>query len=166
MRGNSLVAGLLSAGEVSILEFEPAVLRRQAMFNIGRMERARKRQRLTAKALAQRAGISPVTLSRVINGQQVPDEDTVDGLVRALGFPREFFFRDDAAPISADAASFRSLTRCRRESAMPSLRRPRVSATHALILSMAVASACHEPVTASYRCSHSQNASPMTCCTA
>ena len=80
------------------------------MFNIGRMELARKRQRLTAKALAEQAGISPVTLSRVVNGQQVPDEDTVDGLVRALGFPREFFFRDDAAPISADAASFRSLT--------------------------------------------------------
>jgi transcriptional regulator with XRE-family HTH domain len=55
------------------------------MFNIGRMELARKRQRLTAKALAEKAGISPVTLSRVVNGQQVPDEDTVDGLVRLPG---------------------------------------------------------------------------------
>jgi Zn-dependent peptidase ImmA (M78 family) len=80
------------------------------MFNVGRLELARKRRRYTAKTLAERAKIAPVTLSRVVNGQQVPDEQTVDKLVRALEFPREFFFRDDIDPIDVSAASFRSLT--------------------------------------------------------
>jgi Zn-dependent peptidase ImmA (M78 family) len=80
------------------------------MFNIVRLELARKRRRYTAKALAERANISPVTLSRVVNGLQSPDEDTISALVRALGYPREFFFLDDIDPIDPTAASFRSLT--------------------------------------------------------
>lgn len=80
------------------------------MFNVQRMELARKRQRLTAKALAEKADVSPVTLSRVVNGLQTPDEETVDKIIEALGFPRDFFFADDPAPLSAEAASFRSLT--------------------------------------------------------
>ena len=80
------------------------------MLNISRLELARKRRRLTAKALSESAGIAPVTLSRIVNGTQIADERTVDALVRALSFPREFFFKDDIDPISAEAASFRSLT--------------------------------------------------------
>ena len=80
------------------------------MFNVTRLELARKRRRYTARILADEASVSPVTLSRMVNGQQVPDEKTVDGIVRALGFPKAFFFQDDVDPIDATAASFRSLT--------------------------------------------------------
>jgi Zn-dependent peptidase ImmA (M78 family) len=79
------------------------------MFNIRRLELARKRRRYTAKILAEKARVAPVTLSRVVNGVQVPDDATIDKLVAALGYPREFFFRDDIDPIDASTASFRSL---------------------------------------------------------
>jgi len=79
------------------------------MFNINRLELARKRRRYTAKILAERAGVAPVTLSRVVNGVQVPDDETIDKLTVALAYPREFFFRDDIDPIDASTASFRSL---------------------------------------------------------
>jgi Zn-dependent peptidase ImmA (M78 family)/transcriptional regulator with XRE-family HTH domain len=80
------------------------------MFNIERLELARKRRRFTARTLAEKAGIAPVTLSRIVNRQQVPDESTIEGLVSALGYTRAFFEQDDFDPIDASAASFRSLT--------------------------------------------------------
>jgi Zn-dependent peptidase ImmA (M78 family)/DNA-binding XRE family transcriptional regulator len=80
------------------------------MFNPNRLELARKRRRYTAKILAERAGVAPVTLSRVANGLQTPDDKTVGKLATALKYPRDFFFLDDVDPIDAIAASFRSLT--------------------------------------------------------
>jgi Zn-dependent peptidase ImmA (M78 family) len=80
------------------------------VFNVERLELARKRRRYTARILAERAGIAPVTLSRIVHKQQVPDECTVAALVAALGFTRAFFEQDDFDPIDASAASFRSLT--------------------------------------------------------
>jgi Zn-dependent peptidase ImmA (M78 family) len=79
------------------------------MFNIRRLELARKRRRYTAKILAEKAQVSPVTLSRAVNRSQIPDDETVDKLIAALGYPRDFFFRDDIDPIDASTASFRSL---------------------------------------------------------
>jgi Zn-dependent peptidase ImmA (M78 family) len=79
------------------------------MFNIRRLELARKRRRYTAKILAENAQIAPVTLSRIVNGLQTPDDETVDKLIKALRYPRDFFFRDDIDPIDASTASFRSL---------------------------------------------------------
>src|ERR1700730_13910697 len=79
------------------------------MFNPSRLELARKRRRYTATSLAERAGIAPVTLSRIVNGKQSPDEETIEKLVQALGFPREFFLGEEIDPIDASAASFRSL---------------------------------------------------------
>ena len=76
------------------------------MFNIQRLELARKRRRYTAKILAEKAKIAPVTLSRIVNGLQEPDPDTIDKLISAVEYPREFFFRDDIDPIDASAASF------------------------------------------------------------
>ena len=75
-----------------------------------RIELARKRRQKTAKILAEESGIAPVTLSRVINGRQLPDEDTVIKLARALDYPLDFFKLDDPDEIDVDAASFRSLT--------------------------------------------------------
>lgn len=79
------------------------------MFNVRRLELARKRRRYTARILAEKAGLASVTLSRVVNGLQTPDGDTVDKLIYALDYPREFFFRDDIDPIDSSTASFRSL---------------------------------------------------------
>ena len=80
------------------------------MLNTSRLEIARQRRRLTAKALAERAGISPVTLSRIVRKLQKPDDVTVEALIRALEYPREFFFLDDVDTVDVQAASFRSLT--------------------------------------------------------
>jgi Zn-dependent peptidase ImmA (M78 family) len=79
------------------------------MFNPRRLELARKRRRYTATILADRAQIAPVTLSRIVNGKQTPDEETVKKLATALDYPREFFFGPEIDPIDASAASFRSL---------------------------------------------------------
>jgi Zn-dependent peptidase ImmA (M78 family) len=80
------------------------------MFNVGRLELARKRRRYTARTLAERANVAPVTFSRVVNRQQIADEMTIEKLIAALDFPRAFFFKDDVDPIDVSAASFRSLT--------------------------------------------------------
>ena len=80
------------------------------MFNRDRLELARKRRRYTAKILAERARIAAVTLSRIVNGSQIPDETTIERLVSALDFPRGFFFRDSIDSIDPSAASFRSFT--------------------------------------------------------
>jgi Zn-dependent peptidase ImmA (M78 family) len=79
------------------------------MFNLKRLDLARKRRRYTAKILAEKARVAPVTLSRIVNGVQIPDDETIDKLIEALAYPREFFFRDDIDPIDATTASFRSL---------------------------------------------------------
>jgi len=79
------------------------------MFNIDRLELARKRRRYTARILAERANIAPVTLSRIVNRQQVADDATIEKLAGALSYPLHFFFRDDIDPLDVSSASFRSL---------------------------------------------------------
>ena len=80
------------------------------MFNIQRLELARKRRRYTAKILSEKSGVAPVTLSRVVNGKQIPDAETQARLIDALGFPESFFELDDVDEIEVSAASFRSLS--------------------------------------------------------
>lgn len=80
------------------------------MFNTERLELARKRRRYTSKILAERAGISNVTLSRILNKKQTADDSTIQALVAALDYPFDFFFKDDPDKIQAEAASFRSLS--------------------------------------------------------
>lgn len=81
------------------------------MFNRRRLSLARKRRRLTGKSLAEAAGISAVTVSRVENGENLPDEETVTRLARALNYPASFFYGDDPEDIDTGAVSFRNLTK-------------------------------------------------------
>lgn len=81
------------------------------MFNYKRLSLARKRRRLTGKKLAELASISAITISRLENGGNQPDDDTVAKLAMALGYPIAFFFEDDPEEINSNAVSFRSLTK-------------------------------------------------------
>ncbi len=78
------------------------------MFCADRLKLARYRRKLTGKELAERAGLTDVTVSKVENGHQ-PDEQTIDKLVNALGYPRPFFFMDKPEVLEAQAVAFRSL---------------------------------------------------------
>ena len=60
--------------------------------------------------LADKIGVSPVTISRLENGNNEPEEQTVDALACALEFPRMFFMGGDCDELKREAASFRSLT--------------------------------------------------------
>ncbi|WP_026608202.1 helix-turn-helix domain-containing protein [Methylocapsa acidiphila] len=80
-------------------------------FNPKRLILARKRRRLTGKDLATIAGISAVTISRVENGDNEPDEGTIARLGSALNYPQGFFFADDPEELDTKAVSFRSLTK-------------------------------------------------------
>lgn len=80
------------------------------MFNIRRLELARKRLQLSAKELAARANLSPVTYSRICKEKHVPDENTILKLIAVLGFPRSFFEKDFGDSINQEAVSFRSLS--------------------------------------------------------
>ncbi len=80
------------------------------MFNSQRLILGRKRRKLTARALALAIGVSPITISRLENGVNEPEDDTVEALARALNFPRSFFFAEDVDELPAEAASFRSLS--------------------------------------------------------
>ena len=81
------------------------------MFNFRRMSLARKRRRLTGKGLAELAGVSAITISRLENGGNEPDSDTIAKIASALGYPVSFFGCDDPEEIDTDAVSFRSLTK-------------------------------------------------------
>ncbi|WP_375287697.1 helix-turn-helix domain-containing protein [Sphingomonas sp.] len=80
------------------------------MFNHRRLTLGRKRRKMTARALATAVGVSPITISRLENGVNEPEEETLDALAKALDFPREFFFAGDFDDLPVQAASFRSLT--------------------------------------------------------
>jgi Zn-dependent peptidase ImmA (M78 family)/DNA-binding XRE family transcriptional regulator len=80
------------------------------MFNSSRLTLARRRRRLTSKALAELIAMSPVTVTRLERANNEPEPETVDAIARALRYPRDFFFGDDLDVPPKDAASFRSLT--------------------------------------------------------
>lgn len=80
------------------------------MFNPQRLIIARKRRKLTGRALASAIGVSPITISRLENDVNEPGDETIDALARALDFPRDFFCADDLDELPAEAASFRSLS--------------------------------------------------------
>jgi transcriptional regulator with XRE-family HTH domain len=64
-------------------------------FNSKRLILARQRRRLTGKGLADVAGLSANTVSRLENGENEPDEQTVDKIASSLDYPTAFFYADD-----------------------------------------------------------------------
>lgn len=81
------------------------------MFSPSRLALARKRRQITKKTLAERAGVSQVTLTRIEKGQtQEPEPDTLRALANALAYPVDFFYLGDCEELTADAVSFRSLS--------------------------------------------------------
>jgi Zn-dependent peptidase ImmA (M78 family)/transcriptional regulator with XRE-family HTH domain len=75
-----------------------------------RLTVARKRRGLTMAALAQRVGLTARSISAYENGSMDPQEQTVEAIARALGFPVDFFSRPDIDDPLPAGASFRALT--------------------------------------------------------
>lgn len=80
------------------------------MFSANRLKVARKRRKLTHKALAERIDVTPLTISRLEKGSTMPEQDTLEALIKELAFPKDFFFGDDLDEPTVESASFRSLT--------------------------------------------------------
>lgn len=78
------------------------------MFNADRLKIARHRRKLSGRGLAERAGVSAVTVSKIENGHQ-PDDAIVAKLADALEYPTNFFFLNTPEILESDTVSFRSL---------------------------------------------------------
>ncbi len=78
------------------------------MFSGERLKLARQRRMLSSLKLADKAGVTPVTVSKIENGHQ-PEDYVVDRLASALKYPREFFYLPSPAVLDVDTVSFRSL---------------------------------------------------------
>ncbi len=79
-------------------------------FNPARLELAMDRRRLTARALAELADVTVVSLSQIKTGKQVPLDTTVQRIAVALDYPVAFFLGADVDTLPAEAVSFRSLS--------------------------------------------------------
>lgn len=81
------------------------------MFNCSKLALARKRRQLTKKELAERSGVTAVTLTRLETGKTIdPSIETLGALAEVLGYPVDFFFGESYEELTTDAASFRSLS--------------------------------------------------------
>lgn len=81
------------------------------MFNPSRLSLARKRCKMSGKDLAEKAGLTSVTISRLEQGINEPSEESVQQISKVLGYPSSFFYGDDLEAIPTEAISFRSLKR-------------------------------------------------------
>jgi len=81
------------------------------MFEESRLKLARARRGLTAKALAEQAGVSVDTIKRLEQGRNEPEPHTVGKLAEALGYPEEFFFGPKVDAVDPGAVSFRSFSK-------------------------------------------------------
>ncbi len=79
-------------------------------FNSNRLSLARKRNRLTKKSLASLIGLTPDSITRLENGTQSPQNETIKKLSETLNYSVEFFFKDDPDLITAENVNFRSLS--------------------------------------------------------
>jgi len=80
------------------------------MFTPSRLTLARKRHRLTKKALAEQVDVTAHTILRYESGEIVPTDETLGKLSSVLRFPTEFFSEPDVDALPEDAASFRSMS--------------------------------------------------------
>lgn len=80
-------------------------------FNVDRFILARQRRRMTSKSLAEKADISPATISRIDQKTNIPNIETVRKIAKALNYPENFFMGDDIESIDSAAVSFRSLSK-------------------------------------------------------
>lgn len=80
-------------------------------FNPQRLAVARQRRGLSKRELAKQAGLVERTIVGLEAGEHPAREETIDALIRVLGFPRTFFFAGDISPIPPDSASFRALSK-------------------------------------------------------
>lgn len=81
------------------------------MFEETRLKLARARRGLTAKALAEQAGVSVDTIKRLEKGRNEPEPDTIVKLAGALCYPEEFFFGSKVDAVDPGAVSFRSFSK-------------------------------------------------------
>lgn len=80
------------------------------MFNPSRLSLARRRRKLTKKALAEALGCDQKTVIRYESGEAEPPAESLAALASALGFPKSFFYASDIDEPLPEAASFRSLS--------------------------------------------------------
>lgn len=80
------------------------------IFNPNRLSLARKRNRLTKKSLASLVGLTPDSITRLENGTQSPQDETLKKLSKILKYSEEFFYKDDPDLITAENVNFRSLS--------------------------------------------------------
>ncbi len=81
------------------------------MFNARRLSLARARRGMTAKALAEKAGVGVDTITRLEKGRNEPEPETIEKLGKALGYPPSFFFGEDIEGVDVGAVSFRSFSK-------------------------------------------------------
>jgi Zn-dependent peptidase ImmA (M78 family)/DNA-binding XRE family transcriptional regulator len=66
---------------------------------------------LTAKALAERAGVGVDTITRLEKGRNEPESETIEKLSEALSYPLAFFTGEDIDEVDVRAVSFRSFSK-------------------------------------------------------
>lgn len=74
-----------------------------------RLALARRRRKMTAKALAEKAGVAPYTITRLEKGRHEPEPETITALATALNYPVAFFSLDEPETLEVGTVSFRSL---------------------------------------------------------
>ena len=80
------------------------------MFNRKRLTLARERRGYTGIQLAERSGITAITISRLESGQtKQPDDRTIERLADVLDYPARFFHKEDPEELDTETVSFRSL---------------------------------------------------------
>lgn len=83
----------------------------EANFNNKRLLLARSRRGMTAKSLAEKTNLAANTISRLENGLNEPDLETIHKIADVLQYPFEFFVADDPEILDTDSVSFRSLSK-------------------------------------------------------
>lgn len=81
------------------------------MFNPSRLRIARQRRQKTRASLAEAAGLAPLTITRWENGENAPEQESLELIADVLNYPLEFFCADDPEVVDTSTVSFRSLSK-------------------------------------------------------